>query len=90
MINYGRIYGAGLRFLQTLLLQYNPELGESRARGRAEQIVAATKGEKGWLLGEGGCQLVREVLGEDVTGTAFTRKQVSFVTFPPFAINTRN
>ncbi|KAF2351303.1 DNA-directed DNA polymerase family A palm domain [Trinorchestia longiramus] len=77
VINYSRIYGAGLRFLQTLLLQFNSSLGPAVARQRAEAIMTTTKGEKGWRLSEEGRQAVLEYLGEDVEDKAFTRKQIN-------------
>ncbi|RKP05714.1 DNA polymerase gamma, partial [Thamnocephalis sphaerospora] len=46
IFNYGRIYGAGLRFATQLLLQFNPDLPEAEARKRAEDLYAATKGSK--------------------------------------------
>lgn len=80
VINYGRIYGAGLRFLRTLLTQYNPSMGPAESRQRAEAIMMTTKGEKGWRLSEEGCRLVADVLGRpkevDQPEKAFKRKKV--------------
>jgi DNA polymerase gamma 1 len=46
VFNYGRIYGAGLKFATQLLLQFNQEIPEAEARRRAEDLYAATKGNK--------------------------------------------
>ncbi|KAG0719725.1 DNA polymerase subunit gamma-1, mitochondrial [Chionoecetes opilio] len=75
VINYGRIYGAGLRFIQRLLQQYNPKLTDSESRKQAEHLYAVTKGEKGWYLNEAGEKLSSE-LGHQVTEEAFPRKKV--------------
>ncbi|KAA0193631.1 hypothetical protein HAZT_HAZT004400 [Hyalella azteca] len=77
VINYGRIYGAGLKFLQTLLMQFNPSLTPSIARQRAEDIMAATKGEKGWRLNDEARQTVLTLLGEDVRDKAFSKKEIN-------------
>ena len=46
VFNYGRIYGAGLSFAQTLLRQFNPTLREEDARRIAEKLYMETKGKK--------------------------------------------
>jgi DNA polymerase gamma 1 len=47
IFNYGRIYGAGLKFAIQLLQQFNPSLSEPEAKQTAEALYAATKGVKG-------------------------------------------
>lgn len=47
IFNYGRIYGAGLKFAVQLLQQFNPTLSEVQARETAERLYEATKGIKG-------------------------------------------
>lgn len=46
VFNYGRIYGAGLTFAQSLLRQFNPKLKEADAKRIAEALYLNTKGKK--------------------------------------------
>ncbi|KAG5951845.1 DNA-directed DNA polymerase gamma mip1, partial [Claviceps sorghi] len=46
VFNYGRIYGAGLKFAATLLRQFNPELSEKETMEVASRLYANTKGAK--------------------------------------------
>lgn len=46
VFNYGRIYGAGLAFAQTLLRRFNPRLSEAEAAGVAKTLYEETKGKK--------------------------------------------
>ncbi|KAI1212415.1 DNA polymerase family A [Annulohypoxylon truncatum] len=46
VFNYGRIYGAGLKFAATLLRQFNPNLSEQETIDVAGKLYAATKGAK--------------------------------------------
>jgi DNA polymerase gamma 1 len=46
VFNYGRIYGAGLTFAQSLLRQFNPALREEDAKRIAENLYLNTKGKK--------------------------------------------
>jgi len=46
VFNYGRIYGAGLKFASTLLRQFNPGLSESETSKVASNLYKATKGTK--------------------------------------------
>ncbi|KAF7862559.1 hypothetical protein EAF04_007432 [Stromatinia cepivora] len=46
VFNYGRIYGAGLKFASTLLRQFNPSLSESETSETAANLYKATKGVK--------------------------------------------
>lgn len=46
VFNYGRIYGAGLKFASTLLRQFNPELSEVETTKTAGNLYKATKGTK--------------------------------------------
>ncbi len=46
IFNYGRIYGAGLRFAAQLLRQFNPALSEKETIGIATRLYSATKGTK--------------------------------------------
>ena len=46
VFNYGRIYGAGLKFAATLLRQFNPGLSEKETTEVASKLYANTKGTK--------------------------------------------
>ncbi len=46
VFNYGRIYGAGLKFAATLLRQFNPNLSEQETLDTAGKLYATTKGTK--------------------------------------------
>jgi DNA polymerase gamma 1 len=46
VFNYGRIYGAGLKFASTLLRQFNPSLSEAETTKVASNLYKETKGAK--------------------------------------------
>jgi DNA polymerase gamma 1 len=46
VFNYGRIYGAGLKFASTLLRQFNPSLTDSQTTDTANELYQNTKGKK--------------------------------------------
>jgi len=46
VFNYGRIYGAGLKFASTLLRQFNPTVTEADAASIAGRLYKETKGQK--------------------------------------------
>ncbi|KAF2015105.1 DNA polymeras-like protein gamma [Aaosphaeria arxii CBS 175.79] len=46
VFNYGRIYGAGLKFASTLLRQFNPSLTEQETSKTANNLYQNTKGKK--------------------------------------------
>jgi DNA polymerase gamma 1 len=46
VFNYGRIYGAGLKFAATLLRQFNPVISDSEAENIAKKLYRETKGTK--------------------------------------------
>lgn len=46
VFNYGRIYGAGLRFAAQLLRQFNPSLSDNETVKIASKLYAATKGQQ--------------------------------------------
>lgn len=46
VFNYGRIYGAGLKFASTLLRQFNPGLSEAETTKVATALYKETKGAK--------------------------------------------
>lgn len=46
VFNYGRIYGAGIKFASTLLRQFNPSLTDSQTTKTANDLYQNTKGKK--------------------------------------------
>ena len=46
VFNYGRIYGAGLKFASTLLRQFNPNMSDKEAEDTANKLYKETKGTK--------------------------------------------
>lgn len=46
IFNYGRIYGAGVKYAAQLLLKFNPSLSASEAATRASDLYHATKGKR--------------------------------------------
>lgn len=46
IFNYGRIYGAGVKFASTILKQFNPKLSEAEALKISENLYRETKGRK--------------------------------------------
>jgi DNA polymerase gamma 1 len=46
VFNYGRIYGAGKKFAEKLLLQFNPNLSQKDALEKAQLMFDNTKGTK--------------------------------------------
>jgi DNA polymerase gamma 1 len=46
IFNYGRIYGAGLKFAATLLRQFNPSLNEKETNQIASKLYKETKGAR--------------------------------------------
>ena len=46
VFNYGRIYGAGLKFASSLLRQFNPNLSEKQTHDIATRLYKETKGTK--------------------------------------------
>lgn len=52
MFNYGRIYGAGQKFAEQLLMQFNHRLSQEEAQTRAKKLYLATKGQRDPNTGE--------------------------------------
>ncbi|ESO96346.1 hypothetical protein LOTGIDRAFT_239325 [Lottia gigantea] len=46
VLNYGRIYGAGQKFAEKLLMQFNPKLTPEEARKKAMKMFISTKGKR--------------------------------------------
>ncbi|KAJ1647781.1 DNA-directed DNA polymerase gamma mip1 [Coemansia asiatica] len=45
VFNYGRIYGAGVKYAISLLMRFNPDMTEADAKKKAEQLYMSTKGQ---------------------------------------------
>ncbi|MBS9765787.1 hypothetical protein JR041_34155, partial [Pseudomonas mosselii] len=45
IFNYGRIYGAGVKFASQLLKKFNPTLSEKEAKETAVKLYESTKGK---------------------------------------------
>ncbi|KAL1459384.1 hypothetical protein WDU94_011370 [Cyamophila willieti] len=50
VINYARIYGAGERFAERLLKQFNPEMSQADAKSKARKMYSLTKGKRKYRL----------------------------------------
>lgn len=46
VMNYGRIYGAGVTFAERLLMQFNPQLSAQEAKRKAQIMYKQTKGQR--------------------------------------------
>jgi DNA polymerase gamma 1 len=46
VFNYGRIYGAGVKYAAQLLQRFNPSLAAAEAQARAQELYRATKGRR--------------------------------------------
>lgn len=67
VFNYGRIYGAGQKYAEKLLLQFNHRLTESEAKQKAETLFSNTKGVAKFLLTDFGKNMAQRFgFGEDV------------------------
>eukprot|EP00095_Tigriopus_kingsejongensis_P001062 maker-scaffold631_size122145-snap-gene-0.45 protein:Tk01062 transcript:maker-scaffold631_size122145-snap-gene-0.45-mRNA-1 annotation:"dna polymerase subunit gamma-1 isoform x1" len=62
ILNYGRIYGAGLNFASHLLQQFNPSLDESQAQKLAARIYVQTKGDRVYRLNDVGAKCMAVLL----------------------------
>lgn len=52
VINYARIYGAGQKFAERLLKQFNPSMSEFEASSKSRKMFALTKGKRIYRLKE--------------------------------------
>ncbi|XP_012288102.1 DNA polymerase subunit gamma-1, mitochondrial [Orussus abietinus] len=50
IINYARIYGAGQKFAERLLKQFNPSMTDSEAMSKSRKMFTLTKGKKMYKL----------------------------------------
>ncbi|XP_047352339.1 DNA polymerase subunit gamma-1, mitochondrial [Vespa velutina] len=65
IINYARIYGAGQKFAERLLKQFNPTMTESNAVSKSRKMFALTKGNKVYTLKS-------EYINEDLEDRQYT------------------
>ncbi|CAG8752098.1 11665_t:CDS:1, partial [Acaulospora colombiana] len=56
IFNYGRIYGAGLKFAIQLLKQFNKDLSEEKAQNLAVELFSKTKGKRFETFWHGGSE----------------------------------
>ena len=50
ILNYGRIYGAGVKFAKQQIMNYNANLKEEQATKLAHKMYSETKGERNYIL----------------------------------------
>ena len=68
VLNYGRIYGAGLKFAKQLLQNFNPTLSDARAKELAVRMYDQTKGDRRFKLSRRGAEYFAFLVDDD-TGT---------------------
>ncbi len=61
VLNYGRIYGAGIPFAAQLIRNFNPSLSEEEAKKKSAEMYKMTKGERHVALSRRG-QVIHEVV----------------------------
>ncbi|XP_014296210.1 DNA polymerase subunit gamma-1, mitochondrial [Microplitis demolitor] len=65
VINYARIYGAGQKFAERLLKQFNPAMTDAEALAKSRKMFDITKGKKVF-------RLKREFISEDLRDLQYT------------------
>lgn len=65
VINYARIYGAGQKFAERLLKQFNPSMSETEATSKSRKMFSLTKGKRVY-------RLRREYVNDDVEDREYT------------------
>jgi len=68
VINYARIYGAGQKFAERLLKQFNPSMTDAEAISKSRKMFALTKGKKIF-------RLKTEFVNDDLQDTPYTSSQ---------------
>ncbi|KAG5317701.1 DPOG1 polymerase, partial [Pseudoatta argentina] len=68
VINYARIYGAGQKFAQRLLKQFNPSMTDAEATSKSRKMFDLTKGKKIF-------RLKPEFVNDDLQDIAYTSSQ---------------
>ncbi|CAG0897515.1 unnamed protein product [Darwinula stevensoni] len=76
VLNYARIYGAGMSFAQQLLRQFNHRLTPDDARAKATTIYTKTKGVRKYKLNGEGKRLANEA-GLSYSDEPWSRSQVN-------------
>ena len=65
VLNYGRIYGAGLKFAKQLLQNFNPTLSDARAKELAVRMYDQTKGDRRYRLSKRGAEYFAFLVDDD-------------------------
>lgn len=73
VINYARIYGAGQKFAERLLKQFNPSMTDAEATSKSRKMFALTKGKKIF-------QLKTEHVNDDLQNVPYTPSQAYHIT----------
>lgn len=68
VINYARIYGAGQKFAERLLKQFNPSMTDAEATSKSRKMFALTKGKKTF-------RLKTEFINDDLENVSYTSYQ---------------
>ncbi|CAG7661336.1 unnamed protein product [Allacma fusca] len=80
VLNYGRIYGAGVRFAERLLLQFNPKMSPENARTKSRAMYSMTKGQHKYLLNTAGQELAQNVdRFREKAGEPLTRQELNYL-----------
>ena len=84
ILNYGRLYGAGVPFAKQLLLSFNPTLSEHEASRLADKMYGETKGTRSYVLNNLGafCYALstgRPETFKDCVGLEVNRKEMSIL-----------
>jgi len=73
VINYARIYGAGQKFAERLLKQFNPSMTDAEATSKSRKMFALTKGKKIF-------RLKTEYVNDDLQNVSYTPSQAYHIT----------
>ncbi|EFN85052.1 DNA polymerase subunit gamma-1, mitochondrial [Harpegnathos saltator] len=73
VINYARIYGAGQKFAEQLLKQFNPSMTDAEAAAKSRKMFTLTKGKKVFRLK---AEFVNDNI-EDIPYTSFQAYQIA-------------
>ena len=92
VFNYGRIYGAGRKFAEKLLLQFNPSMSENEAHQKAKHMYESTKGKKNGKKWSGGTESemfnkMEEIAKSEVPRTPVLSSSITKCLEPDYAQN---
>ena len=76
VLNYGRIYGAGVPFFIRLLRQFNPKFSEFQAKKKAQELFAKTKGIRCYFLNSDGESALRRIGDEKLIKMTIDGKKI--------------